>query len=187
MRLILASASPRRRALLEALGWSLEIRPADVDEHIPPGEAPQAAVERLAAHKAEAVAPGQTLPVLAADTVVALDGAIFGKPTDAAEARSMLGQLSGRQHEVWSGWCAISPQGRALRGAVCTRVWFRALQAAEIDAYVASKEPMDKAGAYAIQGLGGALVDRIEGSYPNVVGLPLAEVLQALAALEGER
>jgi len=173
-RLVLASASPRRRELLALLGLEFSVRPVDLDERALAGEAPAAHVRRLAREKAAAAA-GEGELVLAADTVVAVDGEILGKPSDAAEARRMLARLSGRTHEVFTG-VALRQGGAAPREAVAvarTAVRFAALTGAEIDWYVASGEPFDKAGAYAIQGLGALLVEEIEGNYTNVVGLPL--------------
>lgn len=184
MDLVLASGSPRRRSLLESVGARLVIRPPEVDETLLPAEAPAAAVERLARMKADVIAAeAEQQTVLAADTVVALGPTIFGKPTDRADAIAILNQLSGVRHEVWTGWC-VRQGSRAQAGAVCTRVSFRSLTIREIEAYVDSGEPMDKAGAYAIQGRGGALVDQVEGSYSNVVGLPMAEVLAAIRELQ---
>ncbi len=179
--LILASSSPRRRALLSRLGLPLEIVPPDVDESALPGEEPAAFVVRVAGLKAQAVAsarPGRV--VLAADTAVVCAGRIFGKPADEREAAGMLRELSRREHEVVSGVSVVGP-GLAERFAVSTTVRFRPLSEPEIAWYVGTGEPMDKAGAYAIQERGGAFVESISGSYSNVVGLPLAESLAALA------
>lgn len=178
-RLILASGSPRRRAFLESLGLHFEVAPAELDETPLPAEEPRAYVRRLAAQKAEAV--GIRFPqaaVLAADTTVVLEDEVLGKPQDASEARRMLQRLSGRSHRVLTGVAL----GGAARGSVVveTEVRFRVLEEAQLRWYVASGEPMDKAGAYAIQGLGGAFVERITGSYSNVVGLPLVETLALL-------
>ena len=175
--LVLASASPRRRQLLEPF-VDFEIRPADIDESARPGEQPQAYVARLAAEKAAAVATGRdrSTVVLAADTTVDVDGRIVGKPFDAAEARSILARLSGRAHRVHTG---VAVGGEVF--VVTTGVRFVALSASDIDWYVSTGEPLDAAGAYAIQGRGGAFVAAIEGSFSNVVGLPLAETLAALA------
>ncbi len=178
-RLILASGSPRRRAFLESLGLQFEVAPAELDETPLPAEAPRDYVRRLAAEKADAV--GRRFPlaaVLAADTTVVLEDQVLGKPEDAAEARRMLERLSGRSHRVLTGVAL----GGAAQGAVVveTEVRFRVLEEAQLRWYLASGEPMDKAGAYAIQGLGGAFVERITGSYSNVVGLPLVETLALL-------
>lgn len=178
MRLTLASASPRRRMMLEPLGYTLDVRPADIDETPRPGEAPEAYALRLAQEKLA----GAPSPAVAADTVVHLDGEIFGKPQDAEDAARMLRALSGREHLVTSAF-ALRVEDAVVSQAVTTRVRFRALREAEIRGYVATGEPMDKAGAYGIQGVGGFLVATIDGSYSNVVGLPLAELLDALHRL----
>jgi septum formation protein len=179
----LASASPRRQALLQAAGVPLAVHPAHIDETPAAGEAPRDLVIRLARAKAAAV---QGALVLAADTEVVLDGAVLGKPRDAAQARAMLAGLAGRAHDVLTGYC-VRGRGGERAAVVATRVVFRALTPEEIAAYVATGEPLDKAGAYGIQGAGGFLVDRLEGSYTNVVGLPLAEVLQALDEVSQEK
>lgn len=180
--LLLASASPRRRELLRAAGVAFTVTPADIDESMLPGETPRAYVRRVATAKASAVAarePGRR--VLAADTTVALDGRVLGKPADAAEATAMLSALAGRTHEVHTAVVVLDGR-RVRRRVVTTRVRFRALTAAEIDTYIATGEPFDKAGGYGIQGAGGALVDDVRGSYTNVVGLPLAQALALLGA-----
>jgi septum formation protein len=207
-RLVLASASPRRRELLTQAGFSFEVRPAHVNEDVRGGEDPVAYVTRLAREKAEAVfnalashpgsehtAPHPTdenlsvgtpdpghpefnrndLLVLGADTTVTLDGQILGKPVDADDAKRMLGMLAGRTHRVITGVAVVSAQ-RTEVAAEVTAVRFREISAEEIAAYVASGEPMDKAGAYGIQGLAAKWIPRIEGCYFNVVGLPLALV-----------
>ncbi|HMM74445.1 MAG TPA: Maf family protein [Gammaproteobacteria bacterium] len=183
--LLLASRSPRRAELLRTLGVAFAVIDVEVDESPWSRESSAAYVRRLARMKAEAgreTAAVRSLPVLAADTTVVLDGAILGKPRDANDARAMLRRLGGRAHEVLTGVALIDRSGAIEDLVVVTRVAFRALEARSIDAYVASGEPADKAGAYAIQGLGGALVERIDGSYSNVVGLPLAETLALLDA-----
>lgn len=185
--IVLASASPRRRELLAQVGLKARVVPADVDETVLPGETPQAHVVRLSVAKALAVA-GQVDTAgcffVGSDTVVVRDGSILGKPVDAADAAAMLRSLSGRAHEVVSGYAVHDRRsGRTLSGAVVTRVWFKELTDGEIAGYIASGEPFDKAGAYAIQGLGAFMVPRIDGSYPNVVGLPLCEVIAALEEL----
>lgn len=172
--LCLASASPRRRALLEQLGLSFIVDAADVDETARPGETAAGYVARVAGAKALAGAvrrPDHV--VLAADTTVAIDGLLLGKPADDAEADAMLQRLSGRDHSVWTGVAL----GGAARGklVVETRVTFRPLRSEERAWYVRSGEPRGKAGGYAIQGLGAVLIQAIAGSYTNVVGLPLAE------------
>lgn len=175
-RLVLASSSPRRRALLDEIGIRPEICPVDVDETPEIGERPVDLVRRLARSKAEAglaaSACTNRVVVVGADTIVALDNEIFGKPASAAEARTMLSRLSGRSHQVMTG-VAVATHDSIETGVDTTVVHFRELDAADIDCYVATGEPMDKAGAYGIQGRAGLFVDRIEGSFNGVVGLPL--------------
>lgn len=182
MGLILASGSPRRRQLLEQIGLTFVVRSSDVDESVSPGLTPAQVVESLSARKGEAVAaeaaPGDL--VLSADTVVALDGAILGKPRDRAEAEAMLTALSGRTHQVYTG-VTLLQDGRRLTEHEATAVTFRPLSPEEIAAYVSTGEPMDKAGAYGIQGLGALLVERLEGDYFNVMGLPLCRLGEMLA------
>ena len=174
--LVLASKSPRRRFLLEGIGLIPILRPVEVDETPLQGETAADCAIRLAAAKAQAAPISEKEVLLAADTLVALDGEPLGKPQDAENAREILGRLSGRWHEVVTAVALRTP--RACRtAAVTTRVEFRRLNAAEIDAYVRTGEPLDKAGAYGIQGHGGALVKRLEGDYANVVGLPIHAVL----------
>ena len=180
-RLVLASASPRRAELLRQLGVSFDVVPSELPEARPPGSAREA-VTALALAKARSVARrlGSGV-VLGADTAVVLEGEIFGKPRNPEEARRMLRQLGGCQHEVMTGVALVeAPAGRETVAAVVTRVLMRAYAEAEIDAYVASGEPFDKAGAYAIQGAGGALVAAVEGCYTNVVGLPLTTTRRLL-------
>ncbi len=181
--LVLASGSPRRRELLEGLGLFPEIRPVDLDETPLPGEAPEPYVLRLGRAKATArAAPGEL--VLAADTTVAVDGEILGKPEDAADARRMLRLLAGREHLVATGVALFDPARGRLESAVeTTRVVFAPLREAEIDWYVASGEPVDRAGAYAIQGLASLFVSAIAGSHSNVVGLPIATTYRLFGAL----
>ncbi len=176
---MLASQSPRRREILRLAGIPFTVRVADVDESVLDGESPADYVQRLAEAKACAVeaAPGET--VLGADTTVVIDGEILAKPADAADARRMLARLSGRRHEVLTGVC-LRRGVTATCEFVTTGVVFAPLTAAEIDEYVASGEPMDKAGAYAIQGLASKFVERIEGDYFNVMGLPVALVYRRL-------
>jgi septum formation protein len=183
--LILASASPRRRELLTYAGLAFQVAPADVDESIHPGEAAADYARRMAGHKAEAVAPlWPDQVVLAADTVVTIDGAVLGKPENAAQARQTLSRLSGREHEVMTAFSLVhTAAGRTHLDHVVTRVGFRRLTVAQIDAYIASGEVWDKAGAYGIQSLGAGLTTTVHGSYTNVVGLPLDEVLNALASM----
>ncbi len=178
--LILASASPRRAKFLRELSVSFSIIAAEIDESVARKEAPNEYVRRIALYKAETVSVKCTrsVPVLAADTVVAIDDMILGKPGGIEEARQMLARMSGRWHEVYSGVAIMHRAATVL--SVRTRVKFRAIAAREVDRYWASGEPQDKAGAYGIQGLGGAFVERIDGSYSNVVGLPLTETLALL-------
>lgn len=180
MTIVLASASPRRAELLRAAGFTFVVEPMDVDESVLPGEAPEAHVRRLARQKAAAGAarhPGSA--VIGADTVVVVEGRILGKPRDDAEARAMLEALGGRTHEVFTG-VAVA-RGGVLRDAVdVSAVTMARLSAAEIAAYVESGEPRDKAGAYAIQGRAARFVERLEGSYSGVVGLPVAVVHRLL-------
>lgn len=184
MGLILASASLRRAELLRAAGIAFEIVPAEIDERPLNGEAPAAYVERLAREKARAISSRDSeAEVLAADTTVVIDGLILGKPVDDAEAREMLARLSGRTHEVLTG-VALIRDGRMVSAVETTRVRFAPMSDADIDWYIASGEPRGKAGAYAIQGLASRFVDWIEGSYSNVVGLPVALVWKLLRRLE---
>jgi septum formation protein len=178
--LILASESPRRAKLLRQLGVSFSIVPPKVDETVIPAEAPNAYVRRIALSKVTAVSAkcGRSVPVLGADTVVAIDEILLGKPVGIEHARAMLERLSGRWHEVYSGVAIMQRDATVI--SVRTRVKFRTLGEHEVDRYWASGEPQDKAGAYAIQGLGGVFVERIHGSYSNVVGLPMAETLALL-------
>ena len=182
MRLVLASSSPRRVEVLRNAGFEFEIIPARVDESPRPGESPVALAERLAREKAEDVAarlaPDKDAVVLGADTVVVGDdGSLLGKPGSPADAAAMLEKLSGRTHEVITGIALVAAGGGRTRLAhERTRVFFRDVSRPEIDAYVASGEPLDKAGAYAIQGRAGRFVTRIEGCYFNVMGLPLSLV-----------
>jgi septum formation protein len=176
----LASGSPRRRVLLTWAGVEVEVRPSDVDERLHDGEDPVAYAERLAASKA-ALAPSDRI-VVAADTVVHADGVVFDKPADRREAVANLEALSGRWHGVTTGVCV--GRGRDQRVFhTTTRVRFRVLSRAEIEAYVATGEADDKAGAYGIQGRAGAFVAEVQGSWTNVVGLPLEAVLPEIAAL----
>ncbi|MFU8819871.1 MAG: Maf family protein, partial [Desulfurivibrio sp.] len=181
--LVLASASPRRREMLTDLGIAFTVRPADIVEETEPGEDPAAFAGRLAREKARVVAalcPGSW--VLAADTVVAVADEILGKPADAAEACRMLTKLAGRSHTVFTGFCLVRGAEGGSQGVTATEVRFAELSPALIAAYVATGEPLDKAGAYGLQGLGGALVREIRGSHSNVIGLPLHQVTTALLA-----
>jgi len=185
--LVLASASPRRRELLTQAGYTFEVVPAHIPEDLEPGEEPVAYVTRLAREKAEHIfrqlAPtlGPSLVVMGADTTVTLDNHILGKPADAADAARMLRLLSARDHQVITGVAVASAAGTTAH-AEGTRVWFEPLTEPEIASYIASGEPMDKAGAYAIQGRAARWIPRIEGCYFNVVGLPIARVSAMLLA-----
>jgi septum formation protein len=188
MKLILASESPRRAEILTAAGIPFEVRTAKIDESHVAGESPDQMVVRLACAKVEAVASkihsGRPYIILGADTVVVADSEILGKPRDAKNAREMLRKLRGREHFVITGFALLRTKDGELRGGYeTTRVWFSSMSDAEIDAYVSTKEPLDKAGAYAIQGIAARYIPRIEGCYFNVVGLPLARVWQALTDL----
>jgi septum formation protein len=186
-QIVLASASPRRRELLAQVGIRARVVPADIDETLLPEETAEQHVLRLSETKAAAVAAQRGVAgrwFIGSDTVVVRDGAILGKPADAADAAAMLRSLSGRAHTVVSGYAVHDRgSGRTIRGAVTTRVWCKPLREQEIAGYLATGEPFDKAGAYAIQGAGAFMITHIEGSYPNVVGLPLCEVLAALEQL----
>lgn len=177
--LVLASASPRRREILQSAGIDFETQPANVDETILSGESPESYVRRLAEAKARAV---QGEVVLGADTVVVVDSQILGKPADSADASRMLRLLSGRDHTVLTGICLRSGRGTRVDSA-STLVRFATLSEAEIADYIATGEPMDKAGAYAIQGLASKFVERIEGCYFNVVGLPVSLIYKHLKKL----
>jgi septum formation protein len=169
--LVLASSSPRRAELLRAAGINFTVRAADVDETIKPDELPRDYVLRLSREKARAVARGDEL-TLGADTTVVINGQIAGKPVDAEDAKRMLRALSGRWHEVLTG-VTLARAGKTISDIASTRVKFAELSEAEINWYISTGEPMDKAGAYAIQGHASLFVERIEGSYSNVVGLPV--------------
>ena len=180
--LVLASGSPRRAALLARLGLSPEIRPPEVDERPREGEHPAALVARLAESKARAVRRvGDREVVLAADTVVVLDEEALGKPVDDAAAAEMLRRLSGRTHEVVTG-VAVHTDAACHRATQTTRVRFQDLTEVEIAWYLGTGEPRDKAGAYGLQGAGAALVDRVDGSDTNVIGLPLSTAVRLLRA-----
>ena len=185
-RLVLASGSPRRRQLLRDLGLDFEVRPPDADETQLAGETAEAMVMRLARDKALMdLRPGEVH--LAADTTVVVDGRVLGKPADAADARSMLSEIAGRDHAVFSGVAVARLDGdgepRIASRLVHTRVTMRPLDEREIADYVATGEPLDKAGAYGIQGLGSLLVEAVDGNYLNVVGLPLPTVADCFADL----
>jgi len=184
--LVLASASPRRRELLEGLGLPFTIRPADLDETPFPNEQPGPYVLRLAKAKAAAVVqPGEL--ALAADTVVVLDGELLGKPTDTQDAEKMLAKIAGREHQVYTGVAlhhADKPTFREASNLTISKVRMAKLDPETIAWYVATGEPMDKAGSYAVQGLGALFVDAIDGNYTNVVGLPLPAVKALFGELE---
>jgi septum formation protein len=189
-KLVLASASPRRLMLLDQAGIKPDaLRPASLDETPKKGEMPRALVSRLARAKAEAardqIANDRDIAdayVLAADTIVANNLKIFGKPQQIEEAVEYLNRLSGRSHRVLTAVCLITPQDKVRTKIVDTKVRFKYLTKAEIEAYIATREWRDKAGGYAIQGLAGSFVQKIKGSYTNVVGLPLTEVVAMLVS-----
>jgi septum formation protein len=184
-RLVLASTSPRRLALLRQIGIEPDaVDPPDIDEAAAPRERPAELARRLAAAKAAAVAARYPDGfVVGADTVVALGRRVLPKAQDEAMARSCLSRLSGRRHRVYGGLCVVAPSGRRAERLVCTVVTFKRLDAAEIDAYLAAGEWRGKAGGYAIQGRAAAFVRAINGSYSNVVGLPLYETVALLKGL----
>lgn len=178
-RLILASSSPRRARILESLGLKFEVRPADVDETVLPGETPRAAVKRLARGKALVPKRGANDCVIAADTVVVLGSRILGKPKDGAEARSMLKDLSGRTHTVATG-VAVLWAGKIATAVDLTDVRFRRMDEGEIARYVRTGEPLDKAGAYHVEGGGAAFIEAIQGSPSNVAGLSVTTARRLL-------
>jgi nucleoside triphosphate pyrophosphatase len=181
--LVLASASPRRRELLSQLGVSFVCDPADIDETPFPGELPGDYVLRMATTKAACVAQRHALdqcPVIAADTTVAIDGDVLGKPVDQLDGLAILARLSGRTHTVMTALC-LQTAGSVQSLTVSTQVQFLQLSRELCERYLDTSEPWDKAGAYGIQGLGGAFVSSIKGSYSNVVGLPLSETWHLLA------
>ena len=184
-RLILASASPRRQELLALIGLQFQVLPSRVDESILPGESPSDQVQRLAKTKALQIAiQHPEVWVLAADTIVVQDGLIMGKPDNPEEAAQMLTRLSGRIHEVFTGCCLINRKIEVCHlDYALTEVEFRDLSPREIESYIATGEPLDKAGAYAIQERGASMVKGIKGSYTNVVGLPVCEVIEDLLRL----
>lgn len=182
VRLVLASASPRRALLLSTAGFSFDIRPSNAPEEIPEGEPPGETVLRLSHLKAEAVDRSDHEVVLAADTLVVLGGQALGKPADRSDAIRMLSTLSGVAHSVLTGWAIISDEGERF-GVSESRVAFRELTADDIAAYVDDTEPFDMAGAYGIQGEKGRLIEQVTGSRANVMGLPLRDVVRALADL----
>lgn len=185
--IVLASASPRRRELLAQVGIDFQVVPSSADETLLADETPEAHVVRLSFDKAMQVANRPDQPgryFIGSDTVVVCDNDILGKPADASEAAVMLARLSGRSHRVISGYAVHDREkDQTLSAATTTRVFFKELTRREIEGYIATGEPFDKAGAYAIQGIGAFMVPKIEGSYSNVVGLPLCQVIAALEEL----
>lgn len=183
VRVVLASASPRRRDLLTLVGIPHDVRPADIDEAYRDGETPAEHAERLAREKAAAVAhQAPDAVTIGSDTIVVVDGDVLGKPRDRAHAHTMLRRLSGRSHEVITG-VAASWHGRTASAVERVGVTFRALTDEEIDAYIATGEPMDKAGAYGIQGFGATIVTRVEGDYFAVMGLAVNRLVRLLEQL----
>jgi nucleoside triphosphate pyrophosphatase len=183
LKVVLASASPRRKELLKLVGIEHEVRPSNIDETMHPGETPRAHVERLAREKATAVAAGhQSAITIAADTIVVVDGEVLGKPADTTVAKRMLRMLSGREHTVLTA-VAVSRGGELRSSVEEVAVSFRRLRDDEIEDYVATGEPMDKAGAYGIQGFGATIVERVEGDYFAVMGLPLVRLIALLEQL----
>ena len=181
-RVILASSSPRRRELLSLIGIAHDVQPADIDESALPGESPEAHCERLAREKALALAKrvDPAALVVGSDTIVVVDGAILGKPRDRADAARMLRMLSGRSHIVLTA-VAVARGSRLESGVERVSVTFRELTDRDIDSYIATDEPLDKAGAYGIQGYGATIVERIEGDYFAVMGLALTRLVRLLA------
>lgn len=181
-RIILASASPRRMELLKLAGLAFDVIPADIDESALPGEEPSQHVSRLATEKAFRVAFGNPdCLVIGADTIVFIDGEILGKPASREDARKMVAKLSGRTHEVYTGYCMTNINRKIRIGKVVrTEVIFREIPPDEISWYIATPEPYDKAGAYAAQGMSASFVQEIRGSCTNVIGLPLSEVIEEL-------
>lgn len=180
-RVILASQSPRRRELLSLVGIAHEVRPADIDERYLPGESPRAHAERLAREKAETIREPDAV-VIGADTIVVVDGDVLGKPRDETDAARMLRRLSGRSHTVITA-IAVAWRGRVESGVEEVEVAFHALTDADIAGYVATREPMDKAGAYGIQGFGATIVARVDGDYFAVMGLSLQRLVRLLEQL----
>lgn len=185
--IVLASASPRRRELLAQVGLNVLVMPSNTEEALRDGETPEEHVVRLSRAKALEVAGRRGMTgrwYIGSDTVVVCDNAVLGKPVNAGAAKVMLRSLSGRSHRVISGYAVHDRRrGQTISAAVTTKVFFKDLTDQEIRGYIATGEPFDKAGAYAIQGIGSFMVPRIEGSYTNVVGMPLCEVISALEEL----
>ena len=181
----MASASPRRKELLEQIGLRFKVDPSEYDEEMASDSEPHGMARGLSLGKARSAArKHRNAIIIAADTLVVLDGTVFGKPHTNAQAREMLRALNGRTHSVITGFTILDAEtGKVLSRSVETRVHMRKLSLKEIDSYVRTKEPLDKAGGYAIQGRGAVLVERIEGDFSNVVGLPLSELSEALKEL----
>lgn len=180
---VLASQSPRRRELLTLVGISHEVRPADIDESYLAGEQPNAHAERLAREKARVVSRERPdALVIGSDTIVVVDGDVLGKPRDEAHAAEMLARLSGRSHMVLTA-VAVEWRGQLRSSVEEVGVTFHPLTPVEIDAYIATREPMDKAGAYGIQGYGATIVERVDGDYFAVMGLPLQRLVRLMAGL----
>jgi septum formation protein len=186
VKLVLASASPRRRELLEQIGVQFRVQAADIDESVLPGESPGDYTLRVARDKALAVlnSAGSALPVLGADTAVILDGRILGKPGSREEAATMLSLLSGRTHQVYSAVAVAVSQQDVQQRLNVSSVTFADLDTAWIECYIDTGDPMDKAGAYGVQGLAAERISRIDGSFSGVMGLPLYETSQLLEALK---
>lgn len=185
-RIILASSSPRRRELLSTLGFAFDVMHPSADETVSGDETPEDFALRVSAEKAASVSGslGEGAVVIGADTIVVVDGEILGKPEDPEEASSMLRKLSGKEHHVFTAFSIVKPKNEILHSEIVdTSVRVKPLAASEIEGYIKTGEPMDKAGAYGIQGIGSFMVRGIEGSYSNVVGLPVEELLAALKKL----
>jgi septum formation protein len=185
-RIVLASSSPRRKELLAALGLVFDVIHPSSDETVSGNETPEDFVLRVSAEKASSVSRtlGDGVVVIGADTIVVVDGEILGKPGDRGEASSMLRKLSGKEHHVYTAFSIVRPKNEILHSEIVdTRVRVKPLAATEIEGYIKTGEPMDKAGAYGIQGIGAFMVGGFEGSYSNVVGLPVEELLAALKKL----
>jgi septum formation protein len=185
-KIILASSSPRRRELLSALGIEFDVKFPSAVETVRENESPEEFSRRISAEKACSVSVDleDGYIVIGADTIVVIDGEILGKPSDIGDAASMLRMLSGREHHVYTAFSIVRPKNELLYSRIVdTKVLVKTLAASEIEGYIKTGEPMDKAGAYGIQGIGSFMVSGIEGSYTNVVGLPLVELLEALKNL----
>ena len=179
---ILASASPRRRELLSLIGIPHEVRPSNIDESMQSGEVPRTHAERLAREKTSLVGAGEHAVVIGSDTIVVVDGDVLGKPRDEAQAAEMLRRLSGRSHIVMTG-VAVRWRGRVVSGVEEVGVTFRELTDEQIARYIATGEPMDKAGAYGIQGYGATIVSRVDGDYFAVMGLALGKLVSLFGEL----